>query len=74
VCSDAASLPEVAGDATLLVDARQPEALRDALARVVEDTALAADLRARGTARARELSWPRAARELRALYRDVAGF
>ncbi len=73
VCSNAASLPEVAGDATLLVDARQPEALRDALARVVDDSALAADLRARGFTRARELSWPRAARELRDLYRRVSG-
>ena len=71
VCSNATSLPEVAGDAALIVDARRPEALRDALERVVESADLAADLRARGFTRARELSWPRAARELRELYRRV---
>jgi glycosyltransferase involved in cell wall biosynthesis len=73
VCSNASSLPEVAADAALSVDAQRPEALRDALERVVESPDLAADLRARGFARARELSWPRAARELRALYRSVSG-
>ena len=35
VCSNAASLPEAAGDAALLVDARASEALEDALRRVV---------------------------------------
>ena len=73
VCSDAASLPEVAGDAALLVDARKPEALRHALERVVESKELAEDLRKRGLERARALSWERAARELRQLYRDVGG-
>ena len=52
VCSNATSLPEVAGDAALLVDARSPEALADALGRVTRDSALAAELRARGRARA----------------------
>src|SRR5262249_61802251 len=73
VCSNAASLPEAAGDAALLVDARSSEALADALRRVCSDAGLAAELRARGLARAREMSWTAAARRLRSVYRAVAG-
>jgi glycosyltransferase involved in cell wall biosynthesis len=73
VCSNAASLPEAAGDAALLVDARSPESLADALARVASDSSLAANLRERGLARAREMSWTASARKLRALYRAVSG-
>jgi len=72
VCSNAASLPEAAGDAALLVDARQSEAIEAALRRVVFDSALAADLRARGLAHARAMSWSASARRLRAVYRAIA--
>ena len=73
VCSNAASLPEAAGDAALLVDARSPEALADGLARAVSDSRLAAELSARGLARARAMSWTASARRLRSVYRAVAG-
>jgi alpha-1,3-rhamnosyl/mannosyltransferase len=73
VCSRAASLPEVAGDAALAVDATSSEALEDAIRRVAGDAALAAELSERGRKRAAELSWDAAAARLRALYRNVAG-
>ena len=73
VCSDAASLPEAAGKAAVMVDATQPEALRAGLQQVLDDAALAASLRSRGLERARAMSWDRAAAELRQLYRDVGG-
>ncbi len=72
VCSNAASLPEAAGDAALLVDARRGDELEAALRRVVFDSALAADLRARGLAHARAMSWAASARRLRAIYRAIA--
>jgi glycosyltransferase involved in cell wall biosynthesis len=72
VCSNAASLPEAVGDAALLVDARSSEALEGALRRVAFDSALAADLRARGLAHARAMSWSASARRLRAVYRAIA--
>jgi glycosyltransferase involved in cell wall biosynthesis len=72
VCSRAASLPEVAGDAALMVDASDAKALAEALDRVVNDRDLAASLRERGLGRAREFTWGRAAGRLRALYRDIA--
>ena len=73
VCSSAASLPEAAGEAALLVDARSPEALADALRRVTTDSDLAGELRGRGLTRARAMSWTASARRLRAVYRAVAG-
>ena len=73
VCSTASALPEAAGDAALFVDATRADALADGLRRAVHDAALAAELRARGLARAAAMTWPDAARRLRALYREIAG-
>jgi glycosyltransferase involved in cell wall biosynthesis len=57
VCSQAASLPEVVGDAALLVDASDPAALRGAIERALSDEALRAELTRRGLQRARRFSW-----------------
>ncbi len=62
VVSDRASLPEVVGDAGLVVPADEPEAWRKALESVVGDADLAADLRRRGILRAARFTWSRAAR------------
>jgi glycosyltransferase involved in cell wall biosynthesis len=62
IVSDRSSLPEVVGDAALIVPADQPDAWRKALERLVDDTQLEADLRHRGILRAAEFSWERAAR------------
>jgi glycosyltransferase involved in cell wall biosynthesis len=61
-CSDASSLPEVAGDAALLFDPRDERAIAESLGRLLGDSTLREQLRARGLARAREFSWERAAR------------
>jgi len=60
-CSNASSLPEVAGDAALLFDPRDEAALAAALARLLSDPALAQRLRERGLQRAREFTWERTA-------------
>ncbi len=57
VCSDTTSLPEVAGDAALLVDPSSPEHLADGMAKVLEDSTLRAVLVERGHLRARQFSW-----------------
>ncbi len=72
VCSDCASLPEVAGDAALRVDPRDHGALGRALLRVLSDTALAEDLAARGLARVRQRTWAETARRTLAAYRTAA--
>jgi glycosyltransferase involved in cell wall biosynthesis len=71
VVSNRASLPEVVGDAGLLVDPDNSESLSEALARVLDDSELCASLRQRGLMRAGEFSWARAARETMAVYERV---
>jgi glycosyltransferase involved in cell wall biosynthesis len=72
VTSNVSSLPEVMGDAALLVDPYSAEAIADAMRRVLTDTALRSDLSARGLARAGEFSWERSARRVREIYDEVA--
>jgi glycosyltransferase involved in cell wall biosynthesis len=61
--ANSSSLPEVAGDAALLVDPRDTHAIAAAIVRLVHDRALRADLRARGLARAATFTWERCANE-----------
>ncbi|MFQ5811568.1 MAG: glycosyltransferase family 4 protein, partial [Anaerolineae bacterium] len=63
VCSNASSLPEVAGDAALLVDPLDVEGLAAAMERVLGDEELRAELIERGFEQARKFSWERCARE-----------
>lgn len=72
ICSDAGPLPEVAGDAALIVPVSDLDALADALYRVATDGELRRSLTARGLARARNFSWADAARAHVAVYREVA--
>ncbi|HUB73902.1 MAG TPA: glycosyltransferase family 1 protein [Solirubrobacteraceae bacterium] len=61
-CSNASSLPEVAGEAALLFDPRDPRAIAAAVERLLGERELAARLRALGRQRARLFSWERSAR------------
>ena len=72
VTSNVSSLPEVAGDAALLVDPYDPRAIADGIRRVLTDPALRAGLRARGLLRASEFSWEQSVRHVREIYREVA--
>lgn len=72
VCSSASCLPEVAGDAALLADPHGPEALCQALERVLTEVTLAEDLRRRGLRRAAQFSWERTARETVRVYEQAA--
>ncbi len=68
VTSNVSSLPEVAGDAAVLVDPYDPAAIADGIYRVLTDEPLRADLRRKGLARARQFSWEDSARRVRAIY------
>jgi glycosyltransferase involved in cell wall biosynthesis len=61
-CSNASSLPEVAGEAALLFDPRDEPAIAAALGRLLDDPELRERLRARGLARVAEFTWDRTAR------------
>jgi glycosyltransferase involved in cell wall biosynthesis len=64
VCSNASSLPEVAGEAGLLVDPLDTDGLAEAMRRVLEDSGLRREMIARGVAQAARFTWERAARQL----------
>jgi glycosyltransferase involved in cell wall biosynthesis len=71
VCSDAASLPEVAGDAAAMFASGDAQALRAAMERVLGSPAAAAALRDKGRARIGRFSWDACARQTRAIYASV---
>jgi glycosyltransferase involved in cell wall biosynthesis len=66
LASTAASLPEIAGDAALLVDPLDIEAIASALARLASDSDLREELRRRGCERAKRFSWELTARKVQA--------
>ncbi len=72
ITSNVSALPEIGGDAAVLLDPRDTEALAKAMERVLADGALRADLRKRGIERAKQFSWQRAARETLTVYEIVA--
>jgi glycosyltransferase involved in cell wall biosynthesis len=72
VASNASSLPEVVGDAGLLIDPADDAALAGALRSLLANPAERARLRAAGPARAAAFSWARMARETRAVYESLA--
>ncbi len=71
VGSAVSSIPEVVGDAGLLVDPLDVDGWQTALQRVVEDSALRAELRGRGLSRAGQFSWSRAAAQWLALIANI---
>ena len=71
VTSTSSALPEVAGDAALLVDPYDTEALSQALKRLADDSELRLDLVRKGQARVREFSWDKAVRETWAVYQKL---
>ena len=71
VCSNTSSLPEVVGNAALLVNPRDAREIANAIERVVSSRALRDELRAKGIAQASRFSWERAARETLAVYERV---
>jgi len=72
LASNSSSLPEIAGDAALLIDPLDTAAIAGGLARLAGDAALRAGLRARGLTRAAGYTWDRCAeRTLAALKGEI---
>ena len=73
VASRVGAIPEVAGDAALLVDATRPATIAEAIEAVLADPGLRATLVERGRRRAQAFSWETAARRTLAVYTAVHG-
>ncbi len=73
ITSNTSSLPEVVGDAGILVDPLDVQAISAAIERVLTDPGLSERLRNAAVQRAKQFSWERTARETVELYRKVVG-
>lgn len=73
VAANNSSIPEIVGEAALLTDAEDAQAIASSIGRVLTDDALRATLIARGLERAAGFSWEKCARETLHVYRAVAG-
>jgi glycosyltransferase involved in cell wall biosynthesis len=71
--SNVTAMPEVAGDAALLVDPTSTEAIAQALDRLAGDSALRSTLSARGLARASRFSWDAVVRRIRQVLEQAPG-
>jgi glycosyltransferase involved in cell wall biosynthesis/SAM-dependent methyltransferase len=71
ITSNTSALPEVAGDAALLIDPHDSEALHRAMQMVLRDADLRSSMRRRSLARAALFSWERAAEETLAVYEEA---
>lgn len=71
VTSDSSSLPEVVGDAGVMVPPTATDALAAAILRLLRDDALHAELRERGLKRAQQFAWRTTAERTRAAYEQA---
>jgi glycosyltransferase involved in cell wall biosynthesis len=72
LASNVSSLPEVVGDAGVLFDPYDVTAIRNAIARLVQDAGLRAELRERGLRHAADWTWERTARQTLAVLETAA--
>lgn len=72
VCSNAACLPEVAGDAAILAPPGDVRAFAEAVSAVLADDGLRDGMAARGLIQAARFSWDQTAKEVLDIYRQVA--
>ncbi|MEI7749611.1 MAG: glycosyltransferase family 1 protein [Candidatus Moraniibacteriota bacterium] len=72
IASNSSSLPEVVGDAGILIDPHRPDELFRALESVLLDRKLRQTLRARGIARAKTFTWDVAAKRVSEVFASVS--
>lgn len=71
VASDAASIPEVVGDAAVLFDPRDEDDMYEAVLKVISDKELREEMKDRGEKRARLFSWNKMAKETLRVYEEI---
>jgi glycosyltransferase involved in cell wall biosynthesis len=72
ICGNRSSLPEVAGDAVILVDPTDTHAIAAAMRQVLADDVLRSTLREKSLRQAAHFSWQRTAAKTLAVYREMA--
>ena len=71
ITSDVSSMPEVAGDAALLVDPNDIPGLADAMNKILVNDDLRNALKSKGYERAKKFSWKRSAEETLEIFEKV---
>jgi len=71
ITTNVSSLPEVVGEAALLVDPRDTKSLSEAIERGLNDPLLRAELRQKGLAQADHFNWEQTARQTLAIYQEL---
>jgi glycosyltransferase involved in cell wall biosynthesis len=71
ITSNTSSLPEIAGDAALLIDPHNTGELSAAITRVLQDKALQEELRQKGYERVKQYTWPVSARKMLSVYQQL---
>ena len=71
ITSNVSSLPEVVGDAAVLIDPLRPDAIAEAMRQVLTDSELRRSLTRRGLERASHFSWEQSIARVRDIYREV---
>lgn len=72
IASNYTSMPEVTGNAALLVDPRRPEQIVSAMRAVLSDEAFAKELSRRGIERAKQFTWEKTAQQVLVVLRETA--
>jgi alpha-1,3-rhamnosyl/mannosyltransferase len=68
--SNCTAIPEVAGDAALLFDPREPDDIADKVLRLLEDSGLVLALREKSFARVRSFTWTETAKQTLRIYKN----
>lgn len=70
ICSSAGSLKEVCGDAAILIDPKNPEELKNAIKKLLNDEELQNSLREKGFQQAKKFSWQETAKKTLAVFEN----
>jgi len=74
ISSQTTSIPEVAGEAALLIDPLSSEAISEAMLRILKDNELREDLVLKGQHRAQKMNWTKAAQDTMHYYSEVLNY
>jgi len=73
VSSKTSCIPEVVGDAAILIDPHSPQEIEEAICSLLTDSKLAEELTRRGLERSYRFSWKETAKQTLQLYRQIGG-
>lgn len=73
VVSKVSSIPEIAGEAAIFVDPKNPKEIAQAMAKLATDENLKNDLREKGKKQVEKFNWEKCARETLKIYKEVGG-